>query len=162
AYKNVDAVVRAMDLLGQRLLVVGDGPERPRLRKIAGVNTQFVGDVDDAAFADYLERCRALVFAGEEDFGMVPVEAMAAGAPVIARGRGGVTETVTDGRTGVFFDPPTPEAIAEAVRRFESRGVSADAAALHCESEKFGVERFARAASDWIEQSHQRFTQGLA
>lgn len=161
-YKNVAAVVRAFAELDRKLVVVGDGPERRRLEKLAGPHTEFLGTVDEAAFAQRLETCRALVFAGEEDFGMVPVEAMAAGAPVIAWGRGGVTETVTDGQTGVFFDQPTPEKIAAAVRRFEKSSVSADAAGLHCQAQRFGAERFAREASDWIDQSYQRFTQGLA
>ncbi|MEM7626639.1 MAG: glycosyltransferase [Planctomycetota bacterium] len=162
AYKNVAAVVQAFKNSKRKLVVIGDGPDRRRLRKLSGPNVVFLGALDEPTFADHLERCRALVFAGEEDFGMVPVEAMAAGAPVIAWGRGGVTETVTDGQTGVFFDEPTPEEIAAAVRRFEDGGVSADAARLHYGAQRFGIERFARQASDWIDQSYQRFTKGPA
>lgn len=157
-YKNVDAVVRAFGTLDRKLVVVGDGPELKKLRKLAGPGVEFTGGLDEAGFADRLERCRALVFAGEEDFGIVPVEAMAAGAPVVALGRGGVAETVQDGVTGVFFDQPTPEAIAGAVRRFEDDGVSADASGLHCAAQRFGPERFSRAASAWVDRAYSEFT----
>ena len=143
-------------------MVAGNGPDLRRLRKLAGPNIRFRGELDDAQFVEELNHCRALVFAGEEDFGMVPVEAMAAGAPVIAWNRGGVTETVTDGETGLFFHEPTPDAIAAAIRRFEERGISADAAGLHCASRRFGAERFAREAAAWVDQSYLRFTESLA
>ncbi len=158
-YKNVDVVVEAFTGGARQLVVVGDGPEAKGLRKRAGRQVEFVGALDDAGLADRLERCRALVFAGEEDFGMVPVEAMAAGAPVIALGRGGATETVEDGVTGVFFDSPTPEAVREAVLRFETKGVTAGPAELQCSARRFGIERFEREIHDWVNGAWRRFTQ---
>lgn len=165
-YKNVDAVVRAFGELDRKLVVVGDGPEAKRLHKLAGRGVEFVGAVDDAGLADRLERCRALVFAGEEDFGMVPVEAMAAGSPVIAWGRGGVAETVQDGETGVLFGArgiePTAREVASAVRRFEAEGVTAGPGGLHCAAERFGVDRFGREVHAWVEESWRRFTEDQA
>lgn len=156
-YKNVDAVVKAFRESGRKLVVAGDGPETKRLRKLTGSNVEWVGALKEADMADRLERCRALVFAGEEDFGMVPVEAMAAGAPIIALGRGGVTETVENGVTGVFFDSPTPEAVRDAVLKFESEGVTAGPAELQCSAERFGVERFELEVRDWVAGAWQRF-----
>lgn len=186
-YKNVEVVVEAFMQSGKRLVVVGDGPERKRLETMAGKRDhgyfetrerryqrnelarrgalpeapriEFVGSLNDAGLVDRLERCRALVFAGEEDFGMVPVEAMAAGAPVIALGRGGVTETVEDGVTGVFFDSPTPDAVREAVLKFEAQGVTADPAELQCSAQRFGLKRFEREIHAWVHGAWQRFTQ---
>lgn len=161
-YKNVEAVVRACGDLGRRLVVVGDGPDRRRLRRLAGPGIEFPGWLDEGRFAGQLERCRALILGGEEDFGIVAVEAMAAGAPVLALGRGGATETVVDGQTGRFFPEATPEAIAQAIGLFEDKGVGADAAAIHCHAQRFGPERFAREARDWVVSSYQRFNKGPA
>ena len=154
-YKGAGAVVDAFARLRaagtpRRLVVAGDGPERRRLAAAAGPGVEFVGAPDDAAAADLLQRCRALVFAAEEDFGMVPVEAMAAGAPVIGLGRGGLTETVADGEHGVWFDQPTPAAVADAVRRFEAGGVGLDAAGLHSHARRFGRGPFCEAVRAWV------------
>lgn len=165
-YKNAESVVRAFAESGRKLMVVGDGPEAKGLRKLAGGNIEFMGGLDDAGLADHLERCRALVFAGEEDFGMVPVEAMAAGAPVIAWRRGGVTETVEDGVTGVLFDAqgpvPTAGEVAAAVRRFEAQGVTAEPGELHCAADRFGIDRFERQVQAWVEGAWLRFTEDQA
>lgn len=167
-YKNVDVVVRAFVKSGRKLVVVGDGPERKRLKKLAGPSVSFLGALDDVGLADQLERCRALVFAGEEDFGIVPVEAMAAGAPVIGWKRGGVTETVEDGVSGMLFDAagptptPTPGEVLAAVERFEQDGVTAGPGELHYAAQRFGVARFERQLSGWVSGSWQRFTEDQA
>lgn len=118
-YKQVHLVVRAFNQLGKRLVVVGEGKERDRLAKLAGPTITFLDRVDDACLRDYYARCRALVFAAEEDFGIVPLEAMAAGKPVIAFGKGGALETVVPGCTGLLFSEQTPESLAAAVLLFE-------------------------------------------
>ena len=121
-YKNTRAIVQAFrELPSQRLVVAGDGPERASLEAIAGSNVQFVGFVPDDELHRLMAEARAFVFAAEEDFGIVPLEAQAAGTPVIALGRGGALETIqVSGRhpTGMFFDTPEPEAIAAAVGEF--------------------------------------------
>jgi glycosyltransferase involved in cell wall biosynthesis len=120
AYKRVDLAVRAFARLDRELVVVGDGPERKTLERIAGPRTRFVGHIDRARLTDLLRRCRALIAPGTEDFGIVPVEAMAAGRPVVAFAAGGALETVIDGHTGILFDAATPLGLATAIERFES------------------------------------------
>lgn len=118
-YKNVDVAVRAVDALGLRLKIVGEGRDRRRLERIASDNVEFLGRQPDATVKELLAMARGLVFPAEDDFGMVCVEALACGTPVIALARGGAPEIVEDGRTGVLFAEPDPELLAAAVRRAE-------------------------------------------
>jgi glycosyltransferase involved in cell wall biosynthesis len=147
-YKREDLALRAFAALGRPLLVAGDGPARRALEAGAPAGVRFLGRVGDAELADLYARCRALVYPQEEDFGIVPVEAQAAGRPVIAYGRGGASETVvplgdpTRPPTGVFFEPQTPEALAAAVLRFESEAHRFDPAAIRRHAERFRPERF--------------------
>lgn len=138
-YKRVDLAVEAANRLRRRLLVVGDGPERKRLETQAGPTIQFLGRLDDARIADLYARCRALLFPGFEDFGITPVEAQAAGRPVIAYGRGGAKETVIDGSTGVLFEEQTVECLMRAILRLEG-------AAAHPEVCRLQAERFRSSA----------------
>lgn len=143
-YKRVDLAVQACTRLRRPLVVIGDGEERRRLEAIAGPNVQFLGRQDDAAVRELLSRSRALLFPGEEDFGIVPVEAMSAGVPVIAYGRGGARETVVDGKTGLLFAEQTSAALEEAILRFEECEAAFSPAALHDHAEGFSEEQFAR------------------
>lgn len=118
-YKRIDLAVDAFNRLQLPLVIVGSGREERTLRRQANRNITFRGRVDDDEFARIVAGCRALVFPGEEDFGIVPVEAMAAGRAVIAYGHGGAVDTVVPGVTGTFFDEPTTDALAAAIRRFE-------------------------------------------
>jgi len=118
-YKRVDLVVRAAAHVGIGLDVVGTGPMMDALRGIAGPDVTFHGGVPEPVIIELLENCRAVCVAGEEDFGIVPVEAQAAGKPVVAYARGGALETVTEGVTGVFFDEQTEESIVAAIRASE-------------------------------------------
>jgi glycosyltransferase involved in cell wall biosynthesis len=120
-YKRIDLAIEACNRLGRRLVIIGDGPDRARLEKLAGPNTQFLGRQSDSQVNHYASRCRALLFTGEEDFGMVPLEVNAAGRPVIAFRGGGAMETVVDGITGVFFDKATSASLESAIEDFESR-----------------------------------------
>jgi glycosyltransferase involved in cell wall biosynthesis len=120
-YKRIDLAIEACKRLGRRLVIIGDGPDRERLEKLAGPKTEFLGRQPDAQVNQYASRCRALLFPGEEDFGMVPLEVNAAGRPVIAFRGGGAMETVVDGMTGVFFNNPTSASLIEAIENFESR-----------------------------------------
>jgi glycosyltransferase involved in cell wall biosynthesis len=121
AYRRIDLAVRACTRLGRRLIVVGDGPQRPSLAGIAGPTVQFVGHVDRARLVRYFQTCRAYIVPGVEDFGIAPVEAMAAGKPVIAFAQGGAAETVLDGVTGLHVVGQTVEAFAAAIVRSEER-----------------------------------------
>ncbi len=156
-YKRTDVVVRALNELGRPLTVLGDGPELHRLRSLASGNVTFVTDADDAAVAETLATCRALVFAGEEDFGIGLVEAQAAGAPVIAWRRGGAGEIVEHGVTGVLFEEPTPAGVQAAVEGFESAGVSADAGMIRAHAERFSADRFADALRRLVTGWWERF-----
>ena len=125
-YKRVDLAVAACSRLGRPLVVVGDGRSLERLQAIAGPSVSFVGHVGDRRLRELMASCRALLFPGEEDFGMVPVEAQAAGVPVIAYGAGGALETVLDGRTGVFFREQTVDCLCEAIEHFERLSLDPD------------------------------------
>jgi glycosyltransferase involved in cell wall biosynthesis len=144
-YKNVRAIVEAFrDLPGQRLVVAGTGPELSRIQAVAGPNVTFAGFVPDAELRRLMATTRAFVFAAEEDFGIIPVEAQGEGTPVIALGRGGARETIITGGpapTGFFFDTPTPAAIADAVRAF-LRAPEISPAACHANALRFAEERF--------------------
>jgi glycosyltransferase involved in cell wall biosynthesis len=140
AYKNTALVVEAFTRAGKYLLVAGDGPELPRLQSMAGPTVRFAGRVDDQALADLYAGCRALVVAGEEDFGITPLEAMACGKPVVALGRGGALETVVEGQTGIFFHEETPDAILDAVGRCEAAPWDPETIRTHATG--FGPEAF--------------------
>lgn len=139
--KRIELAVEAFTRLGRPLVVIGDGVT-DRLRGLAGPNVRFLGPVGDAEMAAWLGRCRALVFPGVEDFGIVPLEAMASGRPVIAFGRGGALETVIPGRTGVLFAEQTVEALVHAVSRFELIESRLDPRAIRAHAEGFSRPRF--------------------
>lgn len=142
SYKRVDLAVEVCTRLGRPLVVAGDGEMMQQLKAKAGPSVRFVGRQDDAAVRELMARSRALLFPGEEDFGIIPVEAMSAGVPVIAYGRGGATETVVDGETGLLFSEQTPESLAEALQRFEQCEGDFDPRHLHAHAEKFSTENF--------------------
>jgi glycosyltransferase involved in cell wall biosynthesis len=129
AYKRLDLLIAACNRLGRRLRIIGIGPEERNLRALAGPSIEFLGRVDNEVLWSEYARCRALLFAAEEDFGMVPVEAQACGRPVIAYGKGGALESIASGReaalqgraTGVFFHEQTVAAVCDAMVEFESR-----------------------------------------
>lgn len=141
-YKRVELAVQACTEMGLRLDVAGTGRHEDALRAMAGPTVRFLGHVEDAEIPSLLGRARALLFPGVEDFGIVPVEAMAAGTPVVAFGAGGATETVVDEVSGIFFDEATVASLVGALRRFE--GMSWDARAISDSVARFGEERFAR------------------
>ncbi len=118
-YKRTDLAIEAFNHLQLPLQIVGSGQDEDKLRKLAGPTIQFLGNLSNEAIADLYSKCRAFVFPGVEDFGITPLEAMAAGAPVIALQQGGGAETVTS-ETGVFFKTQTTEALIEAVQTMES------------------------------------------
>jgi glycosyltransferase involved in cell wall biosynthesis len=124
AYRRLDLVVSAATRLKRNLVVVGDGPERASLERIAGPTVHFAGWVDRPALLDLLGRCHAYAVPGIEDFGIAPVEAMAAGKPVIGFRGGGVAETVLDGATGVLFDRQDVESVIAALERLDSLALS--------------------------------------
>jgi glycosyltransferase involved in cell wall biosynthesis len=140
AYKRVDLAIRAAAMTGAHLDVVGDGPALDALRAIAGPTVTFHGQVDDAARDELLQACSAVVVAGMEDFGMVAVEANAAGKPVVAYAAGGALETQEEDVTGVFFREKSPAALADALRRVDRLDAPPDR--LRRNALRFGAEAF--------------------
>lgn len=133
-YKRVDLAVAAYALMPERkLVIVGDGPERQRLQRLAPSNVIFAGRAAEEDLAGWYKGANLLVFPGEEDAGIVPVEAQACGIGVVAYGRGGALETVVDGVTGVFFEDPSPEALAAAVQRLAALHVAPSACRANAE-----------------------------
>lgn len=139
-YKRIDVAVQAFGLLGLPLKIVGDGRDRTRLEAMAKPNVEFLGRLPDRQVEQLLSRCRAFIFPGEEDFGIAPVEAQAAGRPVIAYAAGGALETVVEGVTGLFFREQTAESLAEAVAAFDEREF--DSTVIRRHAHKFDRESF--------------------
>ncbi len=155
-YKRVDLAVGACSALGRRLLVAGDGRAMAAVRARASGDgvVEFLGKVTDARRDELLGGARALLFPGEEDFGIVPVEAQAAGVPVIAYGVGGATETVSDGATGTLFAEQTEQSLAAAIERFE--GLHLDEQEVRANAARFGRERFQREMAEVIAGAQPR------
>jgi glycosyltransferase involved in cell wall biosynthesis len=165
-YKRVDLAVRACNRLRRRLRIVGDGPEYKLLRKMAGPTIEFLGRLDETALHDIYARCRALLFPGEEDIGLVPVEAQSHGRPVIAYGRGGALETITadlagdEDRancTGVFFRTQTLESLCEAIQRFERSESLFRPQFIRNSVERFSLERFKAEMTTFVVDKMESF-----
>jgi glycosyltransferase involved in cell wall biosynthesis len=139
-YKRADLAVAACERLGRRLIVAGAGRDLDRLRSLASSRVDFVGHVPAGDVPRLLSRARALLFPGIEDFGIVPVEAQAAGVPVVAQGVGGVCDSIVDGKTGVLYTPGTVEGLCAAIERFET--LSLDEQAIRQNAIRFGRDRF--------------------
>lgn len=140
-YKRVDLAIQACNRLGANLRIIGDGPEMNALRRQAGPTVQFLGRLSDADVAREYARCRALVFPGEEDFGLTPIEAMASGRPVVAFGAGGALETVVDGQTGLFFREQTVDSLAVTLQAIRSLAVLPEALQAHAQRFDLSVFR---------------------
>ncbi|WP_271629028.1 glycosyltransferase [Caldicellulosiruptor sp. DIB 104C] len=149
-YKRVDLAVEAFNQLSKRLVIVGDGPEYKKLKSIAKSNIEFLGYQPDKTVRDLYQRCKALIFPGVEDFGIVPVEVQACGRPVIALKKGGAVETVEEGKTGVFFEKQDVESLKEAVYKFEQDIERFDKDYIRSHAEKFSAERFRMEFKDFI------------
>lgn len=154
-YKRVDLAVEAATREQIPLRVIGDGPERARLEAMAGPTVRFDGWVDDAAIERAYASCRALLFPGEEDFGIVPVEAMACGKPVIAFGRGGAMETVIEGLSGLHFPEQTAVSLAQAIGRFVA--LRFDAAAIRSHAETFDRAIYRDRMSAFVEEKWEEW-----
>lgn len=142
SYKRVDLAVRVFSQTGRRLVVIGEGAQMAELKRIAGPSVEFLGFQPFSALRDHLARCRALVFPGEEDFGILPVEAMASGRPVIAFDAGGARETVPSEAVGVKFAEQTEASLAAALDRFEGIEDGFDPAAIRRHAEGYSAEIF--------------------
>jgi glycosyltransferase involved in cell wall biosynthesis len=153
-YKRIDLAVRACSELRLPLVIVGEGRDRAALEAIAGPSVRFRGRLPDAEVGELLAHCQALIFPGYEDFGITPVEAQAAGRPVIAYAAGGALDTVVDGETGLFFHEQTTESLADAIRRLDAADF--DPVAIRRNAERFSVHRFKRELRAFVEEEWRR------
>lgn len=162
-YKRVDLIVDAFaGMPDRRLKVIGDGPELKKLSAKAAPNIEFLGYQPHEAMLGMMQRAKAFVFAAEEDFGIIPVEAQACGTPVIAFGKGGVLESVVRGVTGEFFDEQTPGAIQSAVERFEIDSGNYDSQVIRRNAERFSVQLFQKRFRSFVESRWQEFQEGTS
>lgn len=167
SYKRTDLAVAVCTRLGLPLRVVGDGPEFGTLRRLAGPSVEFTGRLSDADVAEEMARAKALLFCGEEDFGITPVEAQAAGTPVVAYGRGGALETVIPPQeddcseaTGLFFEEPTEGSLAGALRRFETLAGRFRPEVLRRNAQRFSPSRYLEEMTLWLEKSREELGDG--
>jgi len=149
-YKKVDLAVEAFNQLKLPLKIIGSGAQMGKLKRMAKSNIQFLGELTGKRLLGYYQRCQAVIFPQEEDFGLVPLEAQACGKPVIAFRGGGALETVVEGKTGVFFSPQTTQALAQAVKKFDRAKFNPQV--CRQQAEKFGQERFKKEIKKLIEQ----------
>lgn len=141
-HKNIDVAIDAFNKLGHELIIIGDGPTKKDLRKMAGKNIKLIGFKTDEEIRDYYRNCKAFIMPQEEDFGLTPIEAMSFGKPVLALRKGGALETIVEGVTGEFFDDPIPEALADGIRRLNENYSSYDSLVIQKWAEKFSRDRF--------------------
>jgi glycosyltransferase involved in cell wall biosynthesis len=149
-YKRIDLAIEACTRTGRRLMVIGDGPERARLESLAGPTVKFLGRQPDNVVNRHAGRCRALIFPGEEDFGMAPLEINAAGRPVIAYGAGGATETILENLNGVLFSEQTVESLIQALEKYESQ--TWDPIAIRQHAQRYDVKIFQQRVLDFLAQ----------
>jgi glycosyltransferase involved in cell wall biosynthesis len=163
-YKRINLIVEVFTRIGEPLVVIGPGPDFGKAQRIAGPNVRLLGYQPDEVVADYLQRARAFIFAADEDFGIAPLEAQAAGCPVISYGEGGVRETLISwpepGATAVFFDTQTPEALEAAVQLFVTHEEEFKPEACRRNAERFGQQRFHKEFRGTVEELWGRFQRG--
>lgn len=161
-YKRLDLAIEACNRLGKRLVIIGAGQDERRLRSVAGPTIQFLGWQSNEVIRDHFRRCRALLFPGEEDFGIVPVEAQACGAPVIALGKGGATETVVPWSakafkgsrpTGVWFEDQTADCLAQAIETFEAHRDAFEPEQARAQSMRFTSRRFSESLFSYLDSA---------
>ena len=151
-YKRADLLVEAFNRNGKPLVIIGEGELAKHLKRVAKQNIRLLGRQPFNVIRDHYARCKALVFPGVEDFGIVPVEAMASGKPVIALGAGGALDTVIDGETGVIYAEQTAAGLMEAVQRFEAMQPKFRPDLIRSHAEKFSTARFTRQFSDAVDE----------
>jgi glycosyltransferase involved in cell wall biosynthesis len=158
-YKRIDLAIEAFNRLDRPLWIGGTGRDLDRLQALAGPNIRFLGQVPDSDLPDLMARCKAFVFPGHEDFGITPVEAQAAGRPVVAFGAGGALDTVIDGVSGVLFAQPTVAALSDAVHRLDDHAF--DAQAIRANARRFDVHVFKHKLSEFIESARHPVADSL-
>lgn len=158
-YKRIDLAIEAFNRLGKPLVIIGSGVEEKKLKALANKNIEFVPWLQEGELPKYYSGCRALIFPGEEDFGIVPVEAMACGKPVIAFEKGGALETVINGKTGIFFREQSTECLVQAVKSFETQ--TFDPQEIHRHAQQFDREVFRVRMQKFIAEKWEKHQSSL-
>ncbi len=157
-YKKIDLIVRAFNKMpDKKLVVIGSGPEKEKIKSLANLNTEFIGHQPADKLREYFQNAKAFVFAAEEDFGIVVVEAMACGTPVIALNKGGTSESVIHGKTGIHFNEQTPESIIGAIKDFEKRIDYFDIQSIRKHAEKFDRKNFEENIKGFVSEKLKTF-----
>ena len=149
-YKKFDLAIEVFNRLGMKLKIVGDGPERKKLEKRASSNIEFIGLVSEPYLAEYYAHAQALLFPQEEDFGVVAVECMASGTPVIAYRGGGALEIIKEGEDGIFFDEQTKDSLVGAIAKFQN--MQFDPMLIRQHAMRFDTARFKEEIGNFINQ----------
>ena len=157
SYKRVDLAIKAFNVLGKELIIIGEGSEYKKLKKIAKNNIRFLGWQSTDNLKKYYAMAKALIFPGEEDFGIIPVEAQASGTPVIGYGKGGLLETVIKGKTGMFFNRQDHKDIIDTVENFESVSSKFDPYEIRNNSMRFSKKSFENKLSRFLEEKYQEY-----
>lgn len=150
AYKRIDLAIDLFNKIGKKLVIIGDGPDMARLKRLAGPSIDFLGFKPDEVVKEYLENCRAFIFPGEEDFGIAPLEAMACGKPVLGYRKGGLTETLIEGKTGQFFEEATVESMEAGLTQ------------LLINETEYSAEEIAKHASQFSEKAFKKAVKSAA
>lgn len=157
-YKKIDLAIEAFNQLDKRLLIAGEGNDKNRLEILTdSKKIEFLGYISDQKYHELLSECKAFIFPGEEDFGLTPIEAMASGRPVIAYGKGGVTETVVDGETGLFFNQPTAESLISAINKFEKNINQFNPEVCRKRAEQFSEEIFIKKIKEVVNAEYKKY-----
>jgi len=152
SYKRFDIAIKAFNKLKKPLKIIGDGPEMKKLKKLAKKNIEFLGELSGEKLREYYQNCKALIFPQEEDFGIVALEAMACGRPVIAYRGGGALESIKEGETGIFFNEQTPESLIKVIKSF--RADNFDSQKIRKRALKFSKEKFKKKIKEFVERSY--------
>jgi len=154
SWKRIDIVIKACNRLNLPLKIIGEGPDQHRLEKLAGPTVELLGRLTDKEVVGYYQNCRAFLFPQKEDFGITPLEAMAAGKPVIAYKDGGALETVVEGKTGAFFYPQTAKALIKVLKNFNT--AQYQSGDCHAQAAKFGKERFKNELKSFVKKAYAK------
>lgn len=154
-YKKIDLIVETFSKTDKKLFVIGSGPDMEKIKSLASDNIVFLGFASDDTLLEYMQKAKAFVFAAEEDFGIVPVEAQACGTPVICLGKGGTKETVVDEETGIYFPEQNVKSLLSAVEKFESMVFDANNIRTH--ALQFSKERFENEIEEFVQQKYNEF-----
>lgn len=157
-YKRIDLIAEAFSkMTDKKLIIIGEGPEAEKIKSKSTMNIEFLGYQSREKLREYMQKAKAFVFAADEDFGIMVIEALSCGTPVIALNKGGTAETMIDNRTGILFDNQNPESLIEAVQRFESAQNNFDSSALSEYAKKFDRKIFEEKIKEFIESKSKEF-----